>query len=171
MMYHGLLVGARSTPALMPKPAENIASYRHEVLMSVACGSGLGELYVTPGLMTPKSWDILAAGLKWSRARRDILRDAHWVGGNPLREVYGYAAWHPQQGGTVVLRNPTGKTKTFALDVAKVFELPGGFPDKFAVTSPLAETPSPLQQAERGKPTEIVLAPFEVSVLDLQPQK
>ena len=171
MMYHGLLVAARSTPAPMPKPAENLESYRHEVLMSVACGSGLGELYVTPGLMTPKAWDILAAGLKWNRARRDILRDAHWVGGNPLKEVYGYAAWHPQQGGTIVLRNPTGKTKTFALDVAKVLELPEGFAGKFTVASALDDTPAPVRKAEAGKATEIALAPFEVLVLDLQVQK
>ena len=126
MMYHGLLVGARATPAPMPKPAENIDSYRHEVLMSVACGSGLGELYVTPSLMTPAAWDILAEGVQWNRAHRDILRDAHWVGGNPVKEVYGSAAWHPQQGGTIVLRNLTGQAQTCMIKLAAAFELPAG---------------------------------------------
>ena len=165
IMYHGLLVGPRSTPGAMPKPAQNIDSYRHEVLMSVACGSGLGELYVTPLLMTSEAWDILAGALKWNRAHRDILRDAHWVGGHPVKEVYGYAAWHPQQGGTIVLRNPTGKEQTFLLNPQQIFELPVGVSQRYKLMPVLCAKAEPLHTSA-AQPVTLTLQPFEVLVME-----
>ncbi len=155
MMYHGLLVSPRATPGAMPTPAKDFNSYRNELLMSVACGSGLGELYVTPSLMTPEAWNLLAMGLKWTRAHRDILRDTHWIGGNPLKEIYGYAAWHPKLGGTLVLRNPTAREQTFMLDPQKVFELPSGAVpfDRFA---PALNSPIETVHASAGKPATLV---------------
>jgi hypothetical protein len=123
-MYHGLLVGDRHLPTRMPTPAADAESSRHEIPMSVACGSGLGELYVTPKLMTAAAWDALAEGIRWSRGHRTILRATHWVGGDPKQDVYGYAAWDPQQGGPAVLRNPTAGPRSFALDPQSLFELP-----------------------------------------------
>jgi hypothetical protein len=165
LMYHGLLVTPHAGPAIMPAPAQNIDSYRHEVLMSVACGSGLGELYVTPSLMTPEAWDILAAGLKWSRSHRDILCDAHWVGGKPGSEVYGYAAWHPTKGGTVVLRNATSKPQTFVFQVEQVFELPVAASHRYALKTALGSKGPELHVAV-GKPATLTFAPFEVRVYE-----
>jgi hypothetical protein len=163
LMYHGLLVGDRATPAAMPTPAQDLKSFRHELNLSVACGSGLGELYVTHSLMTPEAWDILAAGLKWARAHRDILRDTHWIGGNPLKEIYGFAAWHPVQGGTVTLRNPTGREQTFVLDPQIVFELPAGAPQAYRLT-PALETKAVVMETSAAKPITLKLQPFEVQV-------
>lgn len=170
LMYHGLLVGSRATPAPMPKPAENLDSYRHEVLMSVACGSGLGELYVTPSLLTPAAWDILAEGVKWNRAHRDVLRDAHWVGGNPVKEVYGYAAWHPQHGGTIVLRNPTSQEQTCLIKLADAFELPAGAKTQYELRSPWkADAHRAPLTADANSPVKLTLQPFEVITLETRP--
>jgi len=163
IMYHGLLVSDRATPARMPKPAQDIESYRHEAQMAFACGSDLGELYLTPSLMTPEAWDILAAGLKWSRAHRDILRDTHWIGGHPLTEIYGYAAWHPQLGGTLVLRNPTARELTFTLDLQKAFELLPGAPQPYRLTRAMAPQ-SEVKHASPSKPLPLVLPPFAVQI-------
>ena len=172
MMYHGLLVGPRAAPARMPTPAKDIESYRHEVLMSVACGSGLGELYVTPELMTPDAWDILAAGLTWSRARRDVLRDTHWVGGKPGSDVYGYAAWHPAQGATLVIRNPTQRDQTFTLDPQRVWELPAGAPATWRLVQALApDAQAAAARASGHAPLQITVRPFEVKVFDATPEK
>jgi hypothetical protein len=165
LMYHGLLVGDRATPAAMPTPAQDLESFRHELNLSVACGSGLGELYVTHSLLTPEAWDILAAGLKWARAHRDILRDTHWIGGNPLKEIYGYAAWHPVQGGTVVLRNPTGREQTFVLYPQVVFELPAGAPQAYRLT-PALGTKAVVMETSTAQPVTLKLQPFEVQVWD-----
>jgi hypothetical protein len=130
---------------------------------TVACGRDLGELYLTPSLMTPEAWDILAAGLKWSRAHRDILRDTHWIGGHPLTEIYGYAAWHPQLGGTLVLRNPTARELTFTLDVQKAFELPPGAAQPYRLTRAMA-APSEVKHASPSQPLPLVLPPFAVQI-------
>jgi hypothetical protein len=124
LMYHGLIVSPHGCPAVMPTPDANLESFRHEVLMLLGCGSGLGQLYVTPSLMTPAAWDIIAEAIKWSRAHRDILCDSHWVGGKPGAAVNGYAAWHPQRGGMLVLRNARRVEQSFSIDVGKVLELP-----------------------------------------------
>jgi hypothetical protein len=168
MMYHGLLVASRGAPGQMAPPAQDLDACRHEILMSVACGSGLGELYVTPSLMTPEAWDILAGGIKWARARRDILRDTHWIGGRPDRDVYGYAAWHPEQGGTFVLRNPTAKPKTFVFDPQQVFELPAGAPQSYRLVEALRTGSEAAERlrASAAQPLTLSLAPFDVRVFD-----
>jgi hypothetical protein len=168
LMYHGLLVGDRATPAAMPTPAQDLESFRHELNLSVACGSGLGELYVTHSLLTSEAWDILAAGLKWARAHRDILRDTHWIGGNPLKDIYGYAAWHPVQGGTVALRNPTGREQTFVLDPQAVFELPSGVSQTYRFSPALGTGGAPVTAAT-GKTATLTLKPFEVLVFAAAP--
>lgn len=163
MMYHGLLVSPLERGARMPSPSQNFASYRHELLMSVGCGSDLGELYVTPSLMTPAAWDLLADGLRWARAHRDILRDTHWIGGNPVDGIYGFAAWHPQKGGTIVLRNPTGKEQTFVLDPQKVFELPAGAPQDCQFNLAFSLKPE-TRRASTAQPLALTLLPFDVQV-------
>ena len=165
IMYHGLLVCERGLPGEMPKPAQEIESYRHEALMAVGFGSGLGELYVSPSLMTCEAWDILAAGIKWSRAHQDILRDTHWIGGHPLTEIYGYASWHPELGGTIVLRNPTTRDLSFTLDPQKVFELPPGAPQRYRLT-PAMGTDDGVLHASAAQPLVLTLPPFAVRIWD-----
>ena len=163
IMYHGLLVCDRAVPGKMPKPAQDIESYRHEALMAVACGSGLGELYVSPSLMTREAWDILAAGIKWSRAHQDILRDTHWIGGQPLTEIYGYAAWHPELGGTIVLRNPTARELSFTLDPQMVFELPPGALQQYCLTQAMGADRT-VSHASAVQPLVLALPPFAVRI-------
>ena len=170
LMYHGLLVSDRHTPGRMPTPAANPESCRHEILMSVGCGSGLGELYVTPSLMTSNAWDLLAAGIRWNRSRTEILRDAHWVGGAPDRDVYGYAAWHPAQGGALVLRNPTARPQAYALDIGAALELTADAPRRWSLRAPLCGQSVSSLAAVAGQVTEVVLPPFEVLLFDVVPE-
>ncbi len=169
LMYHGLLVGDRHAPGRMPTPAADPDSCRHEILMSVGCGSGLGELYVTPALMTSNAWDLLAAGIRWNRSRGEILRDTHWVGGAPDRAVYGYAAWHPERGGTLVLRNPTARPQSFALDIGAVLELTGDAPRRWNLRAPVTGQSVSSIAAVAGQVTEVLLPPYEVLLFDVVP--
>jgi hypothetical protein len=168
IMCHGPLVGNRGAPGKMPLPAQNIGSFRNEVNMFAACGTGLGELYLTPAFLTPEAWDILAEAIRWSRSRSEILCDTHWVGGDPVREVYGYAAWHPTRGGTLVVRNPTDKPLTFILHPREVFELPEGVSTRFRFTPVLGEKREPFECSSE-KPAELSLSPFQVIVMDALP--
>lgn len=167
VMFHGLIAGARSgPPTVLPAPAKDLASYRRDVWMLVGSGTGLGELYITPSVMTPEAWDILADAVKWSRAHRNILRDTHWVGGKPGQEVYGYAAWHPAEGGTIVLRNSTGKPQTFPLDIGAALELPAGAQRQWKLTAPFKSQSISSLTALAGTPRPVTLQPFEVLIFD-----
>jgi hypothetical protein len=67
---------------------------------------------------------VLAEAAKWSRANTSVLKDTHWIGGDPSKlEVYGRASWARAKG-ILVLRNPSDTAQDFSLDIGKAFELP-----------------------------------------------
>lgn len=171
LMYHGVLLGPRANPARMPTPAQNLTSFLHELRMAAGYASGLGELYLSPALMTGEAWDALAECITWARAKQAVLVDAHWVGGDPRRnEVYGIAAWHPQHGGVLTLRNPDDQPRAFPLTVAAAFELPAGAPAGFELRSPWrTEAQRPALHADAAVPLTLTLGPFEVLTLETQP--
>ena len=129
-------------------------------------------MYVTPTLLTDKNWDTLAEAAKWARQNADVLRDVHWIGGNPMKlEVYGHAAWNGGRG-ILVPRNPSDRPQTMSVDAAQDFELPTGKPLSFDASCPWAG--SRLTFPSRfvaGQAQSIELAPFEVLTLDLDPTK
>ena len=151
-------------------PTFNSAGFKDDVHAFFGSGTGLQELYIQPGKLTPEDWRVLAEAAKWSRANTDVLVDTHWIGGDPGKlEVYGYASWSARKG-IVMLRNPDIQPHDFALDVAAAFELPPGGPTTYLLKSPWAEDASkPVLRAKAGKPLRITLKPFEIVVLDALP--
>jgi hypothetical protein len=117
-------------------------------------------------MMTSTAWDQVAEAAKWSHANADVLVDAHWVGGDPLKlEVYGYAAWNPRKA-TLMIRNPDDKPQTMSLDAATVFDLPGNAPKSYALRSPYKDQRLQSLQLKGGSPQSVTLEPFEVCVFD-----
>ena len=151
-------------------PTFNAAGFKDDVHAFFGSGTGLQELYIQPGKLTPEDWRVLAEAAKWSRANADVLVDTHWIGGDPSKpQVYGYASWSARKG-TVMLRNPDVQPREFSLDVAAAYELPVGAPTKYLLKSPWSEDASkPALRAEAGKPLRIMLQPFEVVVMDALP--
>jgi hypothetical protein len=124
-------------------------------------------MYVTPGLLTKENWDDLAESAKWSRANAAVLKDSHWIGGDPGKlEVYGWASWTPEKG-IVVLRNPSDHAQEFLLDVGKAFELPEHAARSYRAHSPWdADSSQAAISLSAGKAHRIELMPFEVVTLD-----
>ncbi|MCX7887711.1 MAG: enterotoxin, partial [Verrucomicrobiae bacterium] len=153
-------------------PTFNSEGFKYDVRAFFGSGTCLQELYIQPGKLTPQDWAVLAEAAKWARANADVFPDVHWIGGDPSKlQVYGYAAWSARKA-VLTLRNPDDRTQEFALDVATAFELPQGAPTKYQLKSPWAEDAhKPPLLAEAGRPTTIVLRPFEVLVLDALPVK
>jgi len=167
LMYHGLVLGATANPGKMPTPAQDLDSYRHEVQMMTGYASGLGELYLTPGLMTDEAWAILAECIQWTRLNCRILADNHWIGGDPGKdEIYGFAAWRPRLGGIITLRNPDGQRQAIALDLTKTWELPVKAGGTVLLRSPWKRDASkkPITAAF-NQPLTLTLEPFEVITL------
>jgi hypothetical protein len=153
------------------KLGSDLGEFRDEVRSFFASGTQLQELYITPQMLTPAMWDVLAEGALWSRRNADVLVDVHWVGGDPGKgEPYGFAAWSLRQG-ILSLRNPAGQPAAITLDIGRALELPAGAPERYRLTSPWKDSSS-LQPLEvrAGRPHTFQLAPFQVLMFDAAPQ-
>jgi len=148
-------------------PTFNSAGFKDDVRAFFGSGTSLQELYIQPGRLTAKDWDVLAEAARWSRANADVLVDTHWIGGDPGKlEVYGYASWRPRKG-ILMLRNPDDRPQEFRLDVQSAFQLPSGAAKEFHFRSPWAEDGGgPALPAKAGEPLRLTLKPFEVVVLE-----
>lgn len=166
LMLHGLIY-ARHAKNLGADPSHDFGDEVHDYF---GTGTQLQEMYITPSLLTKENWDAIAEAAKWSRQNANILRDTHWVGGDPAKlEVYGWASWSAEKA-ILVLRNPSDKSQQFSVDVGSVFEIPAGAPTQFEAKSPW--TADGARQATRlnaGTPQVFSLAPFEVLTLEAVP--
>jgi len=166
LMLHGMIY-ARDHKDLDKDPGDD---FRNEVRSYFGTGTQLQEMYITPALLTQQNWDDLAEAAKWSRANADVLKDTHWVGGDPAwLEMYGWASWTPRKG-ILVLRNPSDHEQTIRLRLKDVLELP---PDAAAVYS--ARSP---WKDDSGRPAIVLradevheyhLAAFQVLTLEILP--
>jgi hypothetical protein len=81
LMHHGIIY-ARKAQGLNTDPGNDFAD---EVRSYFASGTGLQEMHVSPDLLSEQNWDDLAAAAKWARTNAAVLRDSHWIGGDPAR--------------------------------------------------------------------------------------
>jgi hypothetical protein len=165
VMLHGLIY-AQHAPGLDSDPKHEFADEIHSYFGS---GTALQEMYITPSLLKPADWDTLAEAANWSRANADVLKDTHWIGGDPGQlEVYGWAAWSPHKG-IITLRNPSDKAQAFAVDIGIALELPADAATTYAARSPWKNARTPDMTLKAGQPVMLHLKPFEVVTLDLTP--
>lgn len=165
LMLHGIIY-AKHARGLNVDP--NPADFADEVRSYFASGTALQEMYISPDLMRDADWDVLASAAKWSRERADVLRDSHWIGGDPARgDVYGWASWSPTRA-IVSLRNPRETAQDFDLDLHAALELPKGAATSFHAQSPYGDGAA--RELDAKTPMRIHLEPFQVLVWDLTPQ-
>jgi hypothetical protein len=164
LMLHGIIF-AKDDKRLNDDPGGDFAT---EVRSYFGSGTQLQELYLTPALLKEKDWDVLAESAKWSRENAEVLKDTHWVGGDPgWGQVYGWASWSEKKS-VLVLRNPSDKAQGIALDVGTVLELPEGARRSFIAKSPWKEDASrEALKLVAGTAHRFELKPFEVVVVEL----
>ncbi|WP_158748531.1 enterotoxin [Acidobacterium sp. S8] len=167
LMLHGIIYAQRHKQ-LSKDPGND---FRNEVRDYFGNGTQLQEMYITPSLLSGQNWDDLAEAAKWSRSNMDVLKDTHWVGGDPAwLEVYGWASWSPRKG-ILVLRNPSDKPQSIRVDLQSAFELPPGASQSYDAKSPWKDDASkPAIELRAKSPHEFQLAPFEVLTLDVTPR-
>jgi hypothetical protein len=166
LMLHGLIF-AKDHKELKADPEND---FRNEVRSYFGTGTQLQEMYITPSLLSQKNWDDLAEAAKWSRKNAEVLKDTHWIGGDPeWLEVYGWASWTPQKG-ILVLRNPSGREQTIRIKLQDAFELPSAATKVFTARSPWEEDAGlPAITLHAQEAHEFHLAPFQVLTLDVMP--
>jgi hypothetical protein len=161
LMLHGIIF-ARHARGLSSDPGGDLPD---EVWSYFASGTGLQELYVSPDLLTPQNWDVIARAACWARERAAVLKDSHWLGGDPARdEVYGWAAWSSEHS-VIALRNPSSRPLSYTLDLTAALELPTGAARKFSAKGVYGRAPPHALDANRV--TILRLAPHSVFVWDL----
>jgi hypothetical protein len=166
VMLHGLIY-ARQAEHLGSDPGNDFSNEVHSYFGS---GTQLQELYVSHTLLSKNNWDALAEAANWSRRNAEVLRDTHWIGGDPGKlEVYGWAAWSPAKA-ILTLRNPSNKRQNISIDVGRAFELSPEAPHRFLARSPWKQdsgrTPVSLTA---GRKHTFTLQPFEVLNLEAWP--
>jgi len=165
LMLHGIIY-AQKNKRLNTDPGHDFANEVHSYF---ATGTQLQEMYITPSLLSTQDWDTLADAAKWSRANADVLRDTHWIGGDPGRlDVYGWAAWSPARS-IITLRNPDAHPQTAVIDLQRQLELPRGAARQFKVRDVWNSGGEVPTQLDADHVTTITLAPFEVLTLELTP--
>ncbi len=166
LMLHGIIYAQHHKD--LDKDPDH--AFRHEVRSYFGTGTQLQEMYITPSLLSSENWDDLAEAARWSRANAEVLKDTHWIGGDPAwLEPYGWAAWTPRKG-ILVLRNPSDQPQTIRIQLHEVFQLPPGAAADYTATSPWKDQSArPPIELHARTPHSFDLAPFEVLTLDLKP--
>ena len=165
LMLHGIIY-AQKNKRLNTDPGHDFANEVHSYF---ATGTQLQEMYITPSLLSEQDWDTLAGAAKWSRSNAEVLRDTHWIGGDPGRlDVYGWAAWSPAKA-IITLRNPDAQAQSVVIDLQHQLELPQGAARRFTVRDVWNSGGDVPQQLDADHVTTITLAPFEVLTLELTP--
>ncbi len=167
LMLHGLIYVERERD-LSTDPNKD---FRNEIRSYFGSGTELQEMYITPSLLTEQNWDDLAEAARWSRSNASVLKDTHWMGGDPAAlEVYGWASWTPKKA-ILTLRNPNDKPQSIRIDPQIIFELPPEARRVFMAHSPWKEDAADASvELRAGAAHEFHLAPFEVLTLDVMPQ-
>jgi hypothetical protein len=166
IMLHGLIY-ARQAEHLGSDPGNDFAN---EVRSYFGSGTQLQEMYISHALLSENNWDTLAEAANWSRRNADVLRDTHWVGGDPGKlEAYGWAAWSSAKG-ILTLRNPSDKRQNILIDVGQAFELPSNSARRFLAQSPWKadQNAVPVSLAA-GQQHTFTLEPFQVLTLEALP--
>lgn len=168
LMLHSIIYG-RGADHLGPLPsvkASDDQDFADEVWTFFGSGTDLQELYITPSLLNPGNWDQLAAGARWSHSNSAILRDTHWVGGDPAAlQPYGWASWTPDKA-ILVLRNPSDHMQPISLDAQAVFELPAKQGRTLDLHEARPDARAIHLKLTAGAPVTVSLQPFAVYVLE-----
>jgi hypothetical protein len=165
LMLHGLIY-AKQAEHLSDDPGHDFTAEVHSYFGS---GTQLQEMYITPSLLSQTDWNVLAESAKWSRSNAAILRDTHWVGGDPAKgEPYGWASWNADSG-ILVLRNPTSHAQQIQIDVQDAFELPTNGAQHYLMHSPwTADSGKAAVKLDAHLAHIFELHPFEVLTLESQ---
>jgi hypothetical protein len=161
------MIFARYAERLGDDPGHDFADEVHSYF---GTGTQLQEMYITPALLSDQDWDVLAETAKWSRANAAVLKDSHWIGGDPEKlQVYGFASWSPGKA-IITLRNPNDQPQKFTATLASLLELPRESASSFVGHVPWKNAAEHAEtKISAQEPHTFTLQPFEVLTLELKP--
>ncbi|MGD9344602.1 MAG: alpha-galactosidase [Candidatus Aminicenantes bacterium] len=165
LMTHGIIKGHLQK---LGGEAEPLEKFTDNALLYFARGISMGELYISPDLLTDEEWDALAMSVQWAKDRFSILDSTEMVGGNPEeRNPYGYAHFEGKRG-IIAARNPFMEPKTLKLFLSPALGLDPGA-EELVVDKiyPIRYVSPELVRA--GAALEFPLEGYETAVYEIYP--
>jgi hypothetical protein len=115
LMTHGIIKGHLQK---LGGEAEPLDKFTDNALLYFARGISMGELYISPDLLSDGEWDALALSIRWAKDRFPILDSTEMVGGNPEgRNPYGYVHFEGKRG-IITARNPFMEPKILKVELS-----------------------------------------------------
>jgi hypothetical protein len=120
LMTHGIIKGHLQK---LGGEAEPLDKFTDNALLYFARGISMGELYISPDLLSDGEWDALGKSIHWAKDRFAILDSTEMVGGNPEgRNPYGYVHFEGESG-IIAARNPFMEPQTLKVEFSPAMGL------------------------------------------------
>jgi len=165
LMTHGIIKGQ-----LLPFEGakEPLEKFTDDMLLYLARGISMWELYISPDLLSDGQWNAVAASVRWAKDRFDVLSSTEMVGGDPGKgQPYGYAHFLGKRG-ILALRNPIIEPQSLRLELSPRIGLDADTKNLVLERVYPTRWISPeLQKA--GAVLEIPLQGFETAVYEIYP--
>lgn len=147
---------------------EPLDKFTDNALLYFARGISMGELYISPDLLTDDEWDALAGAILWAKDRFHVLASTEMIGGDPeKREAYGYAHFDGTRG-IIAARNSFIEPQSLRVELTPSLGLDAN------ATSLVVERVYPTRKIFRklqraGSTLEIPLQGYETAVYEIYP--
>jgi hypothetical protein len=165
LMTHGIIKGHLQ---MLGGEAEPHDKFTDNALLYFARGISMGELYISPDLLTDAEWDVLSDSVRWAKDRFPVLDSTEMVGGNPEgRNPYGYVHFEGNHG-IIAARNPFVEPKVLKVELSPSMGLdPLATHLVFDKVYPVRHISPDLVPA--GANLEIPLEGYETSLYEIYP--
>jgi hypothetical protein len=166
LMTHGILFSKKKPYTDFRDPLNEWSDY---VVMHLARGTMVKELYITPELLNDAHWKVLGKAAAWAQQNQHRLINTVYVGGDPgAGAVYGYVSWADGHA-IVTVRNPDRAKQLLEVpfDRSVYFRGEAGHDYRARVIYPFVEV-MPWKLVS-GQPIEIKVPGDSVMVLEIEP--
>ena len=167
LMTHGIIKGKLE---MLGSPDEPLDKFTDDVLLYVARGVSMYELYISPDIMSDGEWTSIARSLAWAKDRFPILMHTEMVGGNPLqRQAYGYAHFD-RMNGIIAARNPVVESQQLHVVLTTALGLAADAADLVLERVYPTHWIAP-RTYRAGDTVSVTLDAFETAVYEMYPLK
>ena len=165
LMTHGILFSKKKPYTDFKDPLHEWSDY---VVMHLARGTMVKELYITPDLLDEEHWKVLGRAAAWAQQNQHRLMNTVYVGGDPATgAAYGYVSW---VGGRAILtvRNPDRREQELQIpfDRSVYFRGEAGQPYRVRTVYPFVE-PMPWKLVS-GQPMSISVPGDTVMLFEIE---
>lgn len=165
-MTHGILLSHRKPFTDFEDTLRDWADY---VVMYMARGTTLKELYLDLDLLDDDHWKVLATTSRWAGLNQNRLLNTVYVGGDPAKgQAYGYISWVDGRA-ILTVRNPDRRAQVISVPFDEHVYFRGKKDDPYrarAIYPFVEEMPWKLTS---GKDITIEAAGETVTVYELEP--